>query len=283
MQNTVSLNGLFADYTAGLLEKKKLEGEIFKTIKDNMLRFPNWDISDNDEYLSWLYPRINRAIAAYRETGSTFEKYIGSLVRMTAKEYRSRKARANMAERAALTTMLSDMYACEDAPDYACFEKEDRLDAIQPRQLLILILKCCVYVSDDFISRATSLLGIRPEELDRMVTHLRKFREKRERSNASLREKANFQFYRCIYYEKRLSLMPENSIAAQRIRTRLERGRVRLVKLRERLAKRIPGPPNCEIAKLLGLSKGTIDAVLYRLRTLAIKEMNGKNNDILLN
>jgi len=280
MQNTITLNGLFADYSAGLLEKKDLEGEIFRSIKDSIRRFSNWDRADNDEYLSWLYPRISHAIGTYRETGSSFESYINAIVRMTAKEYRSRKARTNLAERAAWTTMIADMYVSEDAPDYACNEKEDRLDAIQPRQLLILFLKCCVYVSDDLLGRAAPSMGIPPEELGGMVTHLKKFREKREQFNTALREKANYQFCRCIFYEKRLSVMPENSIAAQRIRERLERGRARLAKIRERLAKRIPGPPNSEIAKLLGLSKGTVDAVLYRLKSLNI---NDRDDEIILN
>jgi len=270
MRNLVSLNVVFADYSAGLLEKKILEGEIFRAIRENVRRLANWDRADNDEYLSWLYPRISQAIGSYRETGSSFETYIGSMVRMTSKEFRSRKFRTYVSEYAAWTSALPGMYTHEEPPEYACAEEKNDPIPDKPRQLLILILKCCCYVSDDFLDRAAPRLGIPTEELNRMVNILKKLREKREQTNVDLQEKANYQFYRCIYYEKRLKTLPENSIIAQRLKVRLERGRERLANLRERLAKRLPDPSNSQIAKLLGISKGTVDSVLYRLKMLGI-------------
>jgi len=278
MRNTVSLNGVFAEYSAGLLEKKRLEGEIFRAIKENVCRLVNWDRADNDEYLSWLYPRISQAIGSYRETGSSFDTYIGSMVRMTAKEFRSRKVRAYVSEYAAWMSALPGMYTHEDPPEYVCTEEAVDAKPEKPRQLLILVLKCCCYVSDDFLERAAPRLGIPVEELNRMVNVLKKLREKREQCNTGLQEKANYQFYRCIFYEKRLKALPENSIAAQRVKVRLERGRERLANLRERLAKRLPDPSNSQIAKLLGISKGTVDSVLYRLKVLG-----NKDDEIILN
>jgi len=278
MQNTVSLNGVFAEYSAGLLEKKRLEGEIFRAIRENVRHLSNWDRADNDEYLSWLYPRISQAIGSYRETGSSFESYIGSMVRMTAKEFRSRKFRTYVSEYAAWMSALPDMCTHEDPPEYVCAREAADLIPEKPRQLLILVLKCCCYVSDDFIERAAPRLGIPAEELNRMVKCLKKLREKREQCNADLQEKVNYQFYRCIYYEKRIKNLPENSIAAQRLNDRLERGRERLANLREQLTRKLPDPSNSQIAKLLGISKGTVDSVLYRLKVLG-----NKDGEIILN
>jgi len=174
--------------------------------------------------------------------------------------------------------VFPDMYTSEEPPEYAHTEEETGQKPVNPRQLLILILKCCYYVSDDFLQRAAPRLGIPGEELDRMVSFLRKLREKREQCNALLQEQVNYQFYRCMFYEKTLKSLPENSVSAQRVRDRLERGRGRLANMRERLAKRIPDPSNHQIAKLLGLSKGTVDSVLYRLRLL-----NKKSDEIILN
>jgi hypothetical protein len=272
MQSTVSLNGVYAEYSAGLLEKKILEGEIFRAIKENMRHLVNWDRADNDEYLSWLYPRISQAIGSYRETGSSFESYIGSMVRMTAKEFRSRKVRTYVSEYAAWMSALPDMYTHEDPPEYVCVEEEDDTKTEKPRQLLILVLKCCCYVSDDFLEKAAPRLGIPAEDLKRKVRYLKTLREKREQCNADLQEKANYQFYRCIFYEKRIKALPETSITAQRLKGKLERGRERLANLRERLAKRLPDPSNSQIAKLLGISKGTVDSVLYRLKMLNVKD-----------
>jgi len=112
-----------------------------------------------------------------------------------------------------------------------------------------------------------------------MVSSLKKLREKREQYNAELQEKANYQFYRCMFYEKRLKVLTENSITAQRIQVRLNRGRERLLDIRRRLAKRLPDPSNSQIAKLLGLKKGTVDSVLYRLKTIG----NNREDEIILN
>jgi len=198
---------------------------------------------------------------------------------MTAKEFRSRKARSYLAESAAWMSVFPDLFTSEEPPEYAHIEEEVMPKLVHPRQLLILILKCCCYISDDFLERAAPMLGIPGEELDRMVNFLRKLREKREQYNVLLQEKVNYQFYRCIFFEKRLKSLPENSIAAQRIKDRLERARGRLANMRERLAKRrFIDPSNHQIAKLLGISKGTVDSVLYRLKSL-----NAKDDEIILN
>jgi len=278
MQHTIQLNELFADYSAGLLEKSKLEGEIFIAIRDIIGRLVNWNREDNDEYLSWLYPRISLAIDGYRETGSSFESYIGSMVKLTTKEFRSNRFRSYLSESAAWMSVFPDMYTGENQPEYTCFEDKIKPKLVHPRQLLILILKCCFYLSEDFIQKASIKLDIPEEELGGMIDFLRKKREKRERISVSLQERLNYQFYRCMYYEKRLKTLPENSITAQRMKDKLVRGRERLENLRQRLAKRrFVDPSNHQIAKLLGISKGTVDSVMYRLKSLS------KAEDIILN
>ena len=272
MQNTISLNGLYADYSAGLLGKREFEGEIFKVIQKNVHNLPKWEGDDCDEYLSWLYPRISQAISTYRETGSSFETYIGSLIRMTSKEYRSRKVHSYLAESAAWTTIAPDMHAYEEAPEYygAAVEMHSKLN--NPRQLLILLLKCCYYVSDDFLEKAAPALGIQPETLNGMITRLKEFKNKRGQYIDSIRERVNYQFCRCIFYEKKLKGLTENGIAAQRVKQRLERGLERLAKLRKKLAHKFPAPSNQQIAELMGISKGTVDSVMYKFRSRYVDE-----------
>ena len=271
MQNSFSLNDLYARYAAGSLKKKELEGEIFKSIQENINHFGlvGWNKEDSDDYLSSLYIRISRAINTYQEAGSSFETYISAMIRLTAKEYRSRKLRDYLEENAVWITQLSDMYVCEDEMEY-----NDQLTAEtkapeklkNPRQLLILLLKCSNHVSTDFLEKISPKLDIEPESLSTMIEHLKRQRDKREMEITSLREKINLQFYRCILLEKRLRLMAENSIGAQRLKKKLEQGRNRLLKIRKQIAYRRLDPSNSQIAKLLGISKGTVDSVLYNLR-----------------
>ena len=144
MSNTISLNDLYTNYMAGLLDRKKLEAAIFETVRENVhdLCIPGWKKEDYDDFLSWLYFRICRAIGTYRETGASFETYIGALVRMTAKEYRVRLIRDYTEESAAWVTQIPDMYVCEHEPEYDEQVTETPVKLKNPRQVLILLLKC---------------------------------------------------------------------------------------------------------------------------------------------
>jgi len=271
MENSFSLNDLYARYSAGLMKKKELEGEIFKSIQDNVQRFGlvGWNKEDTDDYISSLYLRISRAINTYQETGSSFETYIGAMVRLTAKEFRTRKMRGYLEEDAAWITQLPDIYACEHELEYhehMSPETEAPIKLKNPRQLLILILKCCSHVSNDFLEKVSPQLGIESKTLGEMIGYLKEQRKKREMEIATLREKKNRQFYRCIFLEKKLQVLAMDSAAAQKFKKQLEMGRDRLSRIRKRLTRKRIEPSNFQIAKLLGISKGTVDSVLYNLR-----------------
>jgi len=270
MQGLCTLNELYADYAAGLMKKKDFEGSIFKTIQENVHCFGlvGWNREDSDDYISSLYPRISRAIDAYQETGASFESYIGSMVRLTAREYRSRQMRGYCEETAAWIAHLPEMYVCENEMEYDehTTETEGLIKLNNPRQLLILILKCSNHISADFLEKISPRLGIEPDSLSEMIDNLRQQYEKRAADILALREKINSQFYRCILYEKKLQTLMSDSPLAQRLNRYLKTGRSRLEKTRRRLAHSRVDPSNSEIAKLLGISKGTVDSVLYNLR-----------------
>ena len=280
MQETFSLNDLYIRYTDGLIEKKQFEAMIFIVIDKDLHRFKlnRWRKEDVDDYLSWLYPRISRAIDSYKDIGSSFEAYIGALVRFAAKEYRSRQADNNVAEYAAWTAHAPECYTGEEEPDYtnddtACPKTQTEPPVKNPRQLLALVLKCYSYVSDDLLNRLYPRLGIEKEQLQQLINRLRELRAGRDRKIERLRESVNCQFYRCIVYEKRLLSMPENSALAERMKQRLEKARIRLAAMRKRLSKMRPSASNAQVAELLGVTKGSIDATLHVLK-------NRWNNDL---
>ncbi|MCL1837586.1 MAG: hypothetical protein FWG46_08580 [Treponema sp.] len=269
MHCTISLNELYADYSAGLLEKKELEGAIFKFIDEDTFCNSGFTREDYEDYVSWLYPRIRRAIINYRENGSAFETYIGTMVRMTVKEYRVCQARKYTAETTAWLTQIPDMYVGEEKPEYDEFPEdapEKRIKIRNRRQLLILFLKCSCYVSDDFLERVSPKLGVEPDELRGMIDKLRKKRADREKKINIQRERTNCQFFRCLFYEKNLQSMQQDSIAAQRLRDRLKRGRKRLANMRKQLELMRPDPTNQQIADVMGIAKGTVDYTLHHFR-----------------
>jgi DNA-directed RNA polymerase specialized sigma24 family protein len=271
MQSLVPLNDLYADYAAGTLKKRKFEAAIFKRIQDYVINrgLPGWSREDLDDYASWFFLRISKAIDTYRETGSSFESYISTMIRMTTKEYHARQVRGYAKEAAAWVTQIPDMYACESTVEYEdhiTVEAEEPVKVTNPRQMLILILKCSANLSADFVNKVSPSLGVEPKILGRMISHLKRQREKRETETMLLSQRAGRQLYRCILFEHNLRAMTDDGVAARRLRNRLEKGRSILTRMRKRLAKVRLDPSNAQIANLLGISKGTVDAVLHKLR-----------------
>jgi len=288
MQNNATLNCLYTDYSTGRLEKKKFEEMIFKTIYKKIPRLAGFRKEDHEDFISWLYPRISRAVDNYHVMGSSFEAYINSLVHMAAKEYRLERNRDYNAETAAMISQIPEMYACERAIGYSDYlastvqvQTQEQKNVKNSRQLLMLTLKCCRYISADFLEKISQKLEMEPETLGAMINRLNKNRKKREARAELVRNLANRWFYRCLFYERTLQLTKENPLVAQRIRKQLEQCRGRLAKAREQLAKMSLDPSNAQIAELLGVTKGTVDAALYTYKKRLANGRNNKNNHIL--
>ncbi|MDR0315659.1 MAG: hypothetical protein LBH97_02015, partial [Treponema sp.] len=165
---------------------------------------------------------------------------------------------------------FSDQYAEEQEPGYNVEEPVSATAIEQtknPRQLLMLILKCYNCVSDDFLERIAPRIGIDKDTLKQMIRKMEELRLERDQVICSIRERIHNQFYRCIVYEKRLAAMPEDSACAMRMKAQLDRAWQRLASMRKRYAGMRPGATNGQVAQILGLTKGAVDANLYALKT----------------
>ena len=286
MQNTASLNCLYAEYKAGKIEKKEFEGIIFSTIRNNFICPPGFIKQDREDFVSWLYPRISRAVDNYRDIGASFDAYINKMTWMAAGEYRSRRLRNYNTEIAAWLTHVPEAYACEMEVGYGDDFDDPVLRAKKaegvktPRQFLILVLKCCRYVSEDFLERVSPQLGMDPGVLREMVNRLKEFRLKREASLIETRELANRQLCRCLFYQKTIRSMAGDLEAVSKTKDKLQHCRDRLEKTRKRLSGLHLDPSNAQIAKLLGIKKSTVDSVLY---TLKLRWHNVPKDKIILN
>ena len=286
--NQFCFNDLYSKYKKEEIGRKEFEGLIFENITKDHRRFyfKHLDAEERNDFVSWLYPRIHSAIDSYKNTGASFEAYMNSMVWMSAKEYRTRKIDHSIAEYTTWAVRASEQYAQEEESEYTteggqtqtAIESTSR--AKNPKQLLILTLKCYCHVSDDFLGRIAARIGIAKGKLKEMTARLQSIRAKRDEEIRSKRERVHCQFYRCMVYEKKLSLLTaaDNKIAAVKMEQRLEKARRRLEAMRKRLAGISSNATNSQIATVTGLSKGTIDASLYNLKT---KWINGADKSIL--
>ena len=276
MQKPLSINELYSQYREGSLGKRQFEGLLFEVILENFgcYNLFGWERDECIDYLTWFYPRLSRAVDSYQDTGASFESYISSMVRWSTREYYSRTSNRYAAEHAAWAARMPDMYVHTNEPEYSEMEEtpesifNGKLKTVRnPRQLLILCLKCYYYLSDDLLERFASLIGIEKAQLKHMVDTIRILRIKRDEETRLMRERIHTQFYRCIIYEKRLKTLHENSNAYIRQKIKLEKARQRLETMKKRLASIRPEATNTQIAGILGIPKGTVDSNLHALRT----------------
>jgi hypothetical protein len=286
MQNLLSLNDLFKQYSRGNLEKRHFEELIFRSVVEDYQRrhSSDWDREEYIDYLCWLYPRISHSIDNYRDTGASFDAYIGALIRYSVKEYRSREADHRVTEHSAWTMYTSElpsgnwadnMPVCDPEPEYG---KQPAALISNPRQILILLLKSYYFVSDDFAARAAPIIGMEKETIKDMLDQLREQRTGRDEAIRDLQERIHCQFYRCITYESRLRAIPADLACHEKMKAKLARARLRLAAMKKRLAGIRMDATNRQISELLGVSKGAVDASLHALRRRCKKYPGGRKN-----
>ena len=271
------LNDLFSDYKNGIYNRSRFEGMVYDYYINNQEKtcLGHWKHNEYEDFMSWFYQRLHKAITSYREISSSFDVYMGCVMRTAAKEYRIKTTTKSVIEYSAWCAHISDYYTYEESPVYTFETHEKALANIihehrgisNPKELLALILKCYYYVSDDFIERIAKHLGYDRKELMEMVNNLRALRQKKDDNIYLMRERIFGQYYRCIVYERRLLYYSENTHAHTRLKKRLDKARQRLEKMRKRIAAIRTDATNRQVANIIGVSKGTVDSCLHRLKT----------------
>ena len=273
MKNEKFLSDLYQSYITGNLSKRDIEGKIFQYLLNNFERYHvfNGNRDRWNDFLSWLYPRIARAIDLYRDVGSTFDAYITSLVHRAAKEYRCRESDHNMTEYACWRTKAEEMALYESEPEYFESPKAVSLpEDINPRQILFLLLKSYFFVSDDFVKRVAKAIGMKTEVVQSMVDELRRRRSKREAEILDFRERLHCQHYRYIAYQRRMMNTQQGTEYHTRMKYRFERARKRFYAMKKRLGGMRMSASNRMIADVLGIPRGTVDSSLSAIKNRLI-------------
>jgi len=271
------LSDLYQDYAMRKLPKKDFEGKIFFYLLENQERFRifNGNRDRWNEYLSWLYPRLARAIDLYRDVGSSFDAYITSLVHSTAKEYRRRETDHYVIEYTCWQARAEEMLLLESEPDYSaeCDEEKKALTLpkdINPRQILLLLLKSYFLVSDEFVKQVAQSINMDYRVIQNMIDELRKRRAEKEAEILDLRERLYCQHYRCLTYQKRMTFAQHGTDYYEKLRCRFERARKRFFGMKKRLGGMRIVASNRMIAEVMGIPRGTVDSGLFAIRNRTI-------------
>ena len=269
MKRRKPLSELYQLYVTGNLSKKDFEGRIFKYLLDNFKRYRLFDKNRDrwEEFLSWLYPRFARAIDLYRDMGSSFDAYISGLVHGASREYRCREADHRMTEYICWQARAEEMLVCENESEYP--ESHDDIsipEGIKPRQVLLLLLKSYYRVPEEYVKRVACAIGMDSGLVINMVDELKKRRSEREAKIVNYRERLHCQHYRCLAYQKRMTVAQPGTEYYERMKGRLERAERRYLTMKNRLGGMRLDASNQMIAEILGIPKGTVDSSLFRIK-----------------
>ncbi|MCL2266196.1 MAG: hypothetical protein FWC17_01185 [Treponema sp.] len=270
------LNELFINYLNGNLMRAEFESAVYKYLVFNQEKtcISHWKNDEYEDFVSWFYPRLKTVIDSYRDTGSSFEAYLSKYILISSKEYHVKTVTKSVTEYSAWSARVPDMYAYEEAPVYIHKEAEktisnliiDKKGRRSSRRILALILKCYYYISEDFAEKIAPVIGMSSRDLLRMINEIQELRREKDDRLYEMKERLYRQFYRCIVYEKRLSIIKENSISHRKLSLRLEKAKKLLESQRYRITKIKTDASNSQIAQVIGISKGTVDASLSRLK-----------------
>jgi hypothetical protein len=110
-----------------------------------------------------------------------------------------------------------------------------------------------------------------------MIACIKKIRQKKDDAIYYLKERIYCQYYRCVVYEKRMSFIRENTASWEKLNLKLIKTRKRLENLRSRLRQTRTEATNSQVAEVIGVKKGTVDASLHilkdRLKALSDKSL----------
>jgi hypothetical protein len=269
-----SFNELYLQFCKGQINNDELAGLIYQNLLDNqeIFNYVAFTYDEYEDFVSWLYPRLCNGIKTYSETGSSFEVYMMTVIKLAQREFKMKTTEKRITEYAAWSVQVSEQYAFEESPEYLSDKTRDILmNQItklkkNPRQLLTLVLKCYTYLSDDFLDKIIPYLGVNKVILNTMIERLRIIRAKRDDKIYHMKEKIHSLFYRCIVLEKKLSYTAKDSFYAARIKVHLEKTRKRLNKMRARLSSIKTDATNKEVAEIIGITKGCVDSSLFNLK-----------------
>jgi hypothetical protein len=279
------INKLYSNYTKGNISRGVFEGSVydFFTYNQEKTCLCHWKKDEYEDYLSWFYPRLHKAIDAYVDIGSSFEAFLTKYVLTSSKEYRTSTTIRNITEYSTWSARVPELYVYEEPPNYSHenIGAQERLTRLiterggrkNTRRLLALVLKCYYFVSDDFVDSIAPKIGIDKKELALMMKKIREIRREKDDKIYLMKERLYCQYYRCLVYEKRLTLVPEDSPASDELKAKKVKSRERLEKMRKRLLAIRVEATNKQVAQVIGVKKGTVDSSLHTLK-IKWKEMS---------
>ncbi len=238
---------------------------------------------DCAEFLLSFYPRIKNIILGYRNMGREFDAYLANCLRWHMKSYLGWRLRMVKQDRLLLRescdsarTGADDASAGEETPEYRTdgrsrigpFSFCSRDGVLHRRSLgrfLLLALKCVDDLDDPTVGRLSELSGFSRDLFFHLIEALRVCMRRRSARISLLRERRARNYFRLrLLGEERGSCDDPDRAARLERKIALEKERFR--RACEALSRVPRSPSHRDIARILGIPKGTVDSGLHYLK-----------------
>ncbi|MCX7029479.1 MAG: hypothetical protein NTU62_05085 [Spirochaetes bacterium] len=263
--------------TARVLEYQRsqtgLEGLVAE-IAPRVLHYPRrrfgWDEDACSEFYLFFHPRLLRVLCRFRDQGKPFESYLSSVLHWQARSFSHQRKKDEQAWAMGFRLEPAAAPEPDEVHDPAWSPAPRRLASprlriADRRSLLFLVLKCCRRLQPEHLAAAAAATGVEPHRLADLVDRLRAGLEPAEQRLATLRERRNRAFSQARLLEAELAGRPDPG-PAERLRLRLAAANRRMAAAIERMARVRRDPTNREVARVLGVPKGTVDCGLFWLK-----------------
>jgi DNA-directed RNA polymerase specialized sigma24 family protein len=237
---------------------------------------------DYADFLLTFYPRIDSLIKRYRMTGMDFEAYLQSCLIWHMKSYltiRIRKKRQEMilyneSCEALIQTETTgwEVHEANPEPFQALLQKERKQDEMRESlKILLLALKCANEINDNFINKIASRIGMHSAIVFHLIEIMRTMMRNRTKRIQSLQERRRRNYFRLRYFlDMRRNCV--DKFQAEDLDKKICLEQTRYEAVSKILAITPKSPSHNDIARILGLPKGTIDSVYYYIRRSGKKE-----------
>ncbi len=252
--------------------------DLVNEIAPRVYQFPRrtmgWDEDACGDFYVFIHPRLIRLLDRFRDQGKPFESYLWAVLGWQLRNFARERRRAERYWQVSLRINQDDPVSPEGDEEgegdvhalraFAQLGSAIRSSADR-RNFLFLVLKCSRVLDEESARPLASIAGITPEALLSLAAALREMRQPREKRLETLRCRRNkaFSQSRLLEAELQVETAPDR---IESMRSSLLRARRRMRSAASRMARVGISPTNLEIARILGIPKGTVDSGLYWLK-----------------
>jgi hypothetical protein len=254
------------DYQAGTIPLDAVRNQILILSFEHLRRYRKKSEDEVSEFVLDFYDRIAGLVGRFRPQGRPFRHYLLRCLRWRWNTFRAVESRRRRLALLACDTGWGEWNA--DGPEPSAVAEspaEPVLDAVSRRRLVLLALKSSPFLDDAQLEEVSRQSGVDLAWLQACQNRLNVSAARRHDRWEVLVEKRSDAYRRRVQAEDEASREPDPA-RRQDLERRATMYRNRLESLTRQQRSLSTAPTHLEVARVVGMPKGSVDSGLYHLK-----------------